>query len=80
MARDWRAQVPRRKRFKRSTKESKPVNWKTDKRGTVRIRISLADPDDSRGFLPGNLTKQISIADVKVSEIVERLEWALLEG
>ncbi len=69
--------MPQVKRFKRATKDSKPTTWKTDERGTVRIRIALADPEDARGFLPGNMTKQISVSDATVGKVVERIEHAL---
>jgi hypothetical protein len=69
--------VPRAKRFKRASKGSKPTTWKTDKKGTVRIRISLADPDDAKAFLPGNKTKQISVSNATVTAVEEKIEKAL---
>jgi hypothetical protein len=69
--------VPRVKRFKRATKQSKKPKYKTDKKGTVRVRIALADPDAPATFLVGNMTKQMSVDNAKVSDVVKRVDYAL---
>jgi len=60
-----------KKKFERASRTLKRY---TDNVGTVRIRVTLADPDRPNSYKKGNLSKQISVKNSRVSEIVKAVE------
>ena len=46
----------------------------TDERGTVRVRVTLADPENPAKFKKGNLSKQFSIRNTKVSTVLKEMD------
>jgi len=62
--------------FTRSANRRKPSDY-TDLKGTVRVRIALANPENPATFLAGNLSRQFSVANTTVGEVVDVIELAL---
>lgn len=54
----------------------------TDLRGTVRVMVTLADPERPKGTysVRGNMTKTMTIRKAKVSEVAQAIHLWLFEA